>query len=127
MAPRKLPIWTSRPLKTTHKKRPGSWSQRESNKPGSAGVPISIHRGWQARSSWERKSKKQGGFYMAETIGQNISIEIKDGKAIITIDLAHRGGLSRSEKPTIVASIAGNVPIPAPHVFLGLTASATPT
>ena len=57
-----------------------------------------------------------------EKIGTNISIEIKDGKAIITIDLAHRGGLSSSGKSIIVASTGGNVPIPGTEVILGLNA-----
>ena len=58
----------------------------------------------------------------AETIGQNIQLEVKDGKAIITIDLAHRGGLSSSGKSIIVASTGGNVPIPGTDVILGLNA-----
>jgi hypothetical protein len=59
---------------------------------------------------------------MAETIGQNIQIEVKGDKAIITIDLAHRGGLSSSGKSVIVASTGGNVPIPGTNVVLGLNA-----
>ena len=59
---------------------------------------------------------------MAETIGQNISIEVKGDKAIITIDLSHRGGLSSSGKSVIVASTGGNVPIPGTNVILGLNA-----
>ncbi len=58
---------------------------------------------------------------MAE-IGTNIRIEVKDNKAIITIDLAHRGGLSSSGKSVIVASTGGNVPIPGTNVILGLNA-----
>jgi hypothetical protein len=58
---------------------------------------------------------------MAE-IGTNISIEVKGDKAIITIDLAHRGGLSSSGKSVIVASTGGNVPIPGTNVILGLNA-----
>ncbi len=59
---------------------------------------------------------------MAETIGQNIQIEVKDGKAIITIDLEHRGGLSSSGKSVIVATTSGNVTIPGTTVVLGLNA-----
>jgi len=58
---------------------------------------------------------------MAE-IGTNISIEVKGDKAIITIDLAHRAGLSSSGKSVIVASTGGNVPIPGTNVILGLNA-----
>jgi hypothetical protein len=58
---------------------------------------------------------------MAE-IGTNISIEVKGDKAIITINLAHRGGLSSSGKSVIVASTGGNVPIPGTNVILGLNA-----
>jgi hypothetical protein len=43
-----------------------------------------------------------------EKIGTNIQIEIK---AIITIDLEHRGGLSSSGKSIIVATTSGNVTI----------------
>lgn len=59
---------------------------------------------------------------MTETIGQNISIEVKGDKAILTIDLSHRGGLSSSGKSVIVASTGGNVPIPGTNVILGLNA-----
>ena len=58
---------------------------------------------------------------MAE-IGTNISIEVKGDKAIITIDLSHRGGLSSNGKSVIVASTGGNVPIPGTNVILGLNA-----
>jgi hypothetical protein len=58
---------------------------------------------------------------MAE-IGTNINIEVKGDKAIITIDLSHRGGLSSSGKSVIVASTGGNVPIPGTNVILGLNA-----
>lgn len=57
-----------------------------------------------------------------ETIGENIQIEVKDGKAIITIDLEHRGNVSGSGKSVIVASTRGNVPIPGTTVILGLNA-----
>ena len=57
-----------------------------------------------------------------ETIGENIQIEIKDGKAILTIDLEHRGNVSASGKSVIVATTRGNVPIPGSTVVLGLNA-----
>ena len=57
-----------------------------------------------------------------ETIGENIQIEIKDGKAILTIDLEHRGNISASGKSVIVATTRGNVPIPGSTVVLGLNA-----
>lgn len=59
---------------------------------------------------------------MPETIGQNISIEIKDGKVIITFDLSKRFGQSGSGKSTIVASTQGNVLIPGTSLYLGLNA-----
>ena len=49
-------------------------------------------------------------------------VEIKDGKAIITIDLAHRGKPSSSGKSIIVASTGGNQAIPGTDVILGLNA-----
>ena len=58
----------------------------------------------------------------AQNIGENVQIEIKDGKAIIIIDLAHRGGLSSSGKSVIVATTSGNVTIPGSEVVLGLNA-----
>ena len=58
-----------------------------------------------------------------ETIGENIQIEVtKDGKAILTIDLEHRGNVSASGKSVIVATTRGNVPIPGSTVVLGLNA-----
>ena len=60
---------------------------------------------------------------MAETIGQNIQVEVtKDNKAVITIDLNHRGGPSSSGKSIIVATTSGNVTIPGTSVVLGLNA-----
>jgi len=60
---------------------------------------------------------------MAETIGQNIQIEVtRDNKAVITIDLTKRGGLSSSGKSVIVATTSGNVPIPGTNIVLGLNA-----
>ncbi len=54
-------------------------------------------------------------------IGKNIEITLKDGKAIITIDLGKDFGLSGSGKSRIIASSEGNAEIPgAPGVKLGL-------
>jgi hypothetical protein len=57
-----------------------------------------------------------------EHLGTNITVEVKDGKAVITIDLEHRGGLSSSGKSIIVATTSGNVTIPGTNVVLGLNA-----
>jgi hypothetical protein len=59
---------------------------------------------------------------MTEQLGENITVEVKDGKAIITIDLAHRGRPSSSGKSIIVASTGGNIAIPGTQVVLGLNA-----
>ena len=59
---------------------------------------------------------------MAEQLGENVQVEVKDGKAIITIDLSHRGKLSSSGKSIIVASTGGNQIIPGTQVVLGLNA-----
>jgi len=53
---------------------------------------------------------------------ENVSIEVKGGKAIITIDLAKRGGRSASGKTIRVASTAGNKLIEGTDVVLGLNA-----
>lgn len=55
-------------------------------------------------------------------IGENILIEVKDGKAIITIELAHRGKPSSSGKSIMVATTGGNLTIPGTDVVLGLNA-----
>lgn len=54
-------------------------------------------------------------------IGKNIQVSVKDGKVIITVDLAQDFGLSSSGKSRIIASSEGNAEIPgAPGVKLGL-------
>lgn len=54
-------------------------------------------------------------------IGKNIEIVVKDGKAIITVDLSKDYGPSSSGKSRIIASSEGNAEIPgAPGVKLGL-------
>lgn len=51
----------------------------------------------------------------------NVKIEVKDNKAIITIDLTKDFGLSKSGKTIVVATTRGNVPIPgAEDIRLGL-------
>ena len=51
----------------------------------------------------------------------NIQIEVKDNKAVITIDLSKDFGPSKSGKTIVVASTRGNVPIPgAETIHLGL-------
>ena len=42
----------------------------------------------------------------------NTQIEVKDNKAVITIDLSKDFGPSKSGKTIVVATTRGNVPIP---------------
>ena len=42
----------------------------------------------------------------------NVQIEVKDNKAIITIDLSKDFGESKSGKTIVIATTRGNVPIP---------------
>lgn len=53
---------------------------------------------------------------------ENITIEIVDGKAVITIDLSKRLGRSASGRTVRVASSCGNKLIDGTEVFLGLNA-----
>ena len=51
----------------------------------------------------------------------NVQIEVKDNKAIITVDLTKEFGLSKSGKTIVVATTRGNVPIPGAETYrLGL-------
>jgi hypothetical protein len=51
----------------------------------------------------------------------NIQIEVKDNKAVITIDLIKDFGPSKSGKTVVVATTRGNVPIPgAENIRLGI-------
>lgn len=59
---------------------------------------------------------------MAESLGENITVEVKGDQAIITINLKHRGRPSSSGKSIIVASTGGNQVIPGTNVVLGLNA-----
>lgn len=63
---------------------------------------------------------QEGHIMATENIGQNIKVEVKDGKATLTIDLSHRGGQSSSGKSIIVATTSGNITIPGTEVVLGL-------
>jgi hypothetical protein len=46
------------------------------------------------------------------TVGQNVEMQVKDGKLIITVDLSKSFGTSSSGKSVIVASTGGNVAVP---------------
>jgi hypothetical protein len=51
----------------------------------------------------------------------NVLIEVKDNKAIITIDLGKDFGPSKSGKTIVVATTRGNVPIPgAENIRIGI-------
>ena len=45
-------------------------------------------------------------------VGQNVELQVKDGKLIITVDLAKTFGSSGSGKSVIIASTGGNVSVP---------------
>ena len=45
-------------------------------------------------------------------VGQNVLMEVKDGKLVITVDLSKSFGVSGSGKSTIIASTGGNVSVP---------------
>lgn len=45
-------------------------------------------------------------------VGQNVLMEVKDGKLLITVDLSKSFGVSGSGKSTIIASTGGNVSVP---------------
>ena len=46
------------------------------------------------------------------SVGQNVDMQVKDGKLILTVDLAKSFGLSSSGKSVMVASTGGNVSVP---------------
>ena len=51
----------------------------------------------------------------------NVQIEVKDNKAIITIDLSKDFGPSKSGKTIVVATTRGNVPLPgAENIRIGI-------
>lgn len=60
-------------------------------------------------------------FSMMEVTMDNVHIEVKDNKAVITIDLSKDFGTSKSGKTIVVATTRGNVPIPgAENIRLGI-------
>ena len=54
-----------------------------------------------------------------QSVGQNIQMEVKDGKLLLEIDLSAKGVPSASGKTIVLASTRGNLPV-AEGVFLGL-------
>ena len=46
------------------------------------------------------------------TVGQNVELQVKDGKLVITVDLSKTFGNSSSGKSVIIASTGGNVSVP---------------
>ena len=44
-------------------------------------------------------------------VGQNVEMQVRDGKLIITVDLAKTFGSSGSGKSVIIASTGGNVAV----------------
>jgi hypothetical protein len=46
------------------------------------------------------------------TVGQNVELQVKDGKLVITVDLSKTFGTSSSGKSVIIASTGGNVSVP---------------
>lgn len=46
------------------------------------------------------------------SVGQNVEMQVKDGKLVITVDLSKSFGTSSSGKSTIIASTGGNVAVP---------------
>ena len=55
-------------------------------------------------------------------LGENIVGEIVNDKLTITINMKHRGGLSKSGKTVRVASTEGNIAIPGTSIRIGLNA-----
>jgi hypothetical protein len=51
---------------------------------------------------------------MAQQLGENITIEVKDGKAIITIDLEHRVRLLVQASLLLLPALAAIRPYPEP-------------
>ena len=45
-------------------------------------------------------------------VGQNVMMEVKDDKLLITVDLSKSYGTSGSGKSTIIGSTGGNVSVP---------------
>lgn len=55
-----------------------------------------------------------------QNAGKNVSIEVKDNKLTITVDLTKKHGTSKSGKSTVIATTSGNVPISGTDYKLGL-------
>lgn len=53
-------------------------------------------------------------------IGQNVTVEVKDGKLIATVDLSQKGTPSASGKSIVIGSTRGNVKLAEHGVSLGL-------
>ncbi len=53
-------------------------------------------------------------------VGENIAYVVEADRLVMTIDLAHRGGLSQSGKTVRIASTGSNKEV-APGVFLNMT------
>src|SRR5262249_18801492 len=58
---------------------------------------------------WAGYSQK-GEIAMAQ--GKNVDLKVQAGKLVVTIDLSKSYGISASGKSQIVATTAGNVPVP---------------
>lgn len=53
--------------------------------------------------------------------GQNVDLKVQGNTLIITVDLSKSSGLSGSGKSQIIATTAGNIPVPGyPEIKLGL-------
>ena len=51
---------------------------------------------------------------------ENVEMEIRDGKLIITVDMSQELGLSKSQKSMKIATTGGNVKIPHTDAVIGL-------
>lgn len=58
----------------------------------------------------------------SQSFGNNVEIEVKGNKAVITIDITKKFGRSASGKTEIVASTQGNIKIPGTEISLGVNA-----
>ena len=62
----------------------------------------------------------------SKLIGENVDVQINGTKAVITLDLEHRGERSASGKTVRVASTEGNKTIPGTDIVIGLNAYVKP-
>jgi hypothetical protein len=51
---------------------------------------------------------------------QNVNMKVEGTKLVITVDLAYKGGTSKSGKSEIIATTGGNVTVPGTQAKLGL-------